>query len=132
MVDQKSPIIRTKNISKSFSGVRVLHNIDFEIYPGEVHAVVGENGAGKTTLMGIICGVHLPTTGELYVNGKREHVSSPHVARDLGIAFIHQEPLVFQDLDVTENIFVGHTRKSQGMFLDWSRMYQEAKNRPKG
>ncbi len=126
-MDQKSPIVRTKSISKFFSGVRVLHNIDFEIYPGEVHALVGENGAGKTTLSGIICGVHLPDGGEIYVNENNENISSPHAARDLGIAFIHQEPLVFQDLDVTENIFVGHTRHSHGMFLDWSRMYAEAR-----
>jgi rhamnose transport system ATP-binding protein len=120
------PLINTKRISKDFSGVRVLSDIDFEIRLGEVHAVVGENGAGKSTLMKIIAGVYLPSEGKVFVEDEEVVISSPHTARGLGIALIHQEPLIFSDLDVTENIFVGHTRKEQGMFLDWKYMYSEA------
>lgn len=127
MSDQKTPYINATNISKSFNKVTVLQNIDFEIYPGEVHALVGENGAGKSTLVKVICGVHEPDTGHLEVDGKKVQIPDPNTARDLGIAFIHQEPLIFQDLDVTENIFVGHTRGSQGLFLNWPTMYEEAK-----
>ena len=127
MESGKKPLIETKKISKDFSGVCVLNKIDFSIYPGEIHAVVGENGAGKSTLMKIIAGVHLPSGGEILVNDKITEIPSPHAARGLGIALIHQEPLVFGDLDVTENIFVGHTRDNHGLFLDWKRMYTEAK-----
>lgn len=127
MSDQTSPFIRATNISKSFSKVTVLQDVDFEIFPGEVHALVGENGAGKSTLVKVICGVHPPDRGSLVVDGKEEVIPDPNAARDLGIAFIHQEPLIFQDLDVTENIFIGHTRNTQGVFLNWPAMYNQAK-----
>jgi rhamnose transport system ATP-binding protein len=127
MEEHEKPIVTTEKISKDFNGVRVLSDIDFEIRLGEIHAVVGENGAGKSTLMKIIAGVHLPSEGKVLVETEAVVISSPHTARDLGIALIHQEPLIFSDLDVTENIFVGHTRKSQGMFIDWKIMYSEAK-----
>lgn len=127
MKDKQIPLVRTENISKDFSGVRVLSGVDLEIYCGEIHAVVGENGAGKSTLMKLISGVHTPSEGKIFVEGEEVSIPSPHEARDLGIALIHQEPLIFSDLDVTENIFVGHTRKEQGVFLKWNYMYSEAK-----
>jgi rhamnose transport system ATP-binding protein len=126
MSAETSPFIRATQISKSFSKVTVLQDVDFEIFPGEVHALVGENGAGKSTLVKVICGVHPPDKGVLVVDGKEENIPDPNVARDLGISFIHQEPLIFQDLNVTENIFVGHTRGSQGIFLNWPAMYKKA------
>ena len=121
------PIISVRALSKAFSGVTVLHNIDFDIYPGEVHAVVGENGAGKSTLVKIISGVHLPTHGEIFLDGKPVKIPNPHVARELGIALIHQEPLTFPDLDVTENIFAGHTREGKARFIDWKKKRQQAR-----
>jgi len=127
MSEQKVPIIKACNICKSFSGVKVLSDVNFELYPGEVHALVGENGAGKSTLVKIICGVHQPSSGEIYMDEKKVSIDSPHTARDLGIALIHQEPLTFPDLDVTENIFVGHTRQGSGMFIDWPGKYKEAR-----
>lgn len=127
MAEQKVPIIRTSGITKEFSGVQVLQKVDFDIYPGEVHALLGENGAGKSTLMKIVCGVYTPTAGEVYMNDQLVDISSPHMARDLGIALIHQEPLTFPDLDVTENIFMGHTRQDNSMFIDWTNMYREAR-----
>ncbi|QGP91604.1 Ribose import ATP-binding protein RbsA [Neomoorella glycerini] len=126
---EKVPVIRTLDISKSFSGINVLNKISFEVYPGEVHALIGENGAGKSTLVKIICGVYQPSAGEIYVDEKKVSVSSPIVARDLGIALIHQEPLSFPDLDIAENIFIGHTRvkNKQSIFVDWHGKYQEAR-----
>ncbi len=120
------PVVQTKAISKSFSGVEVLSKVDLDLFPGQIHAVVGENGAGKSTLMKIICGVIRPSEGEIHVEGRKVNIDSPHRARDMGIALIHQEPVVFADLDVTENIFMGHTRKRNTAFIAWNNMYAEA------
>lgn len=122
-----NPIIRVKNMTKAFSGVTVLHNVDFDIYPGEVHALLGENGAGKSTLVKIISGVHMPTAGEIYMGDKPIKIPNPHAARELGISLIHQEPLTFSDLNVTENIFAGHTRDGKKAFIDWKQKKKQAR-----
>jgi rhamnose transport system ATP-binding protein len=128
MVDQKTePIVKACKISKSFSGVEVLHKVDLDIYPGEIHALVGENGAGKTTLMKIISGVYQPDHGSIFVEDKNVEIASPRVAEKLGIALIHQEPLIFSDLDVAENIFIGHNPLGNKLTVQWSWMYAEAK-----
>ena len=121
----QKPIISVKKIGKAFSGVVVLNNVDFDVYAGEVHAIVGENGAGKSTLVKIISGVHEPTGGEVFVDDKKVHFKSPHDARDAGIAMIYQEPLTFQDLNVTENVFLGHTRDKSAFRIKWRELYKE-------
>jgi ABC-type sugar transport system ATPase subunit len=120
-------LIVAKGITKAFSGVVVLKNIDFQINPGEVHGVVGENGAGKTTLMKIINGVFPPTEGSIFVEGKEKKINSPHNARQLGIVLIHQEPLTFQDLNVTENIFLGNDAVYRRGLVDWKSNYKKSK-----
>jgi len=127
MKDRGTPIVSVKNVSKSFSGVTVLKNIDFDLYPGEVHALLGENGAGKTTLVKIISGVFPPTKGEIYFKGKKTAINNPHAAREMGIALIHQEPLTFPDLNVTENIFVGHTKEGKSPTIDWKKKRERAR-----
>ncbi|HWP39626.1 MAG TPA: sugar ABC transporter ATP-binding protein, partial [Tepidisphaeraceae bacterium] len=117
-------VIRTCGVGKSFSGVPVLIDVDFDIRPGEVHTLIGENGAGKSTLMKIIAGVHRPDCGKLIVDGQEVTISSPMAARRLGIALIHQEPLNFPDLSVAENVFLDH-RVPRGRLgqIDWRGMY---------
>ena len=126
MAEGLNPIISAKNIVKSFSGVVVLKDVDFNIYPGEVHALIGENGAGKSTLMKIISGVYTPTSGEISINGQPASFKTPHDAREAGVALIHQEPLTFQDLNVTENIYLGHTRGEGKMTINWKEKYKQA------
>ncbi len=126
MGETRVPLISAKKIVKSFSGVVVLNNVDFDIYEGEVHALIGENGAGKSTLMKIISGVYTPTGGEVQLNGQPVFFKNPHMAREAGIALIHQEPLTFQDLNVTENIFLGHTRDGKHATINWKQKYIEA------
>jgi ABC-type sugar transport system ATPase subunit len=122
----KEPIVKAKGVSKTFSGVKVLDNVDFDIRPGEVHALIGENGAGKSTLVKIISGVHQPTTGTLTVEGVQARFKNPHAAREAGIALIHQEPLTFQDLNVTENLYLGHTRGKGKPLINWNDLYKKS------
>lgn len=124
METNRTPLISVKKIGKSFSGVVVLHDVDFDVYPGEVHALIGENGAGKSTMVKIISGVHEPTWGEVHVEGQRKHFKTPHDARSAGIAMIYQEPLTFPDLNVTENVFLGHTRERTKVKIDWKQLYK--------
>jgi len=119
-------ILELKNISKSFSGVEVLHNVSFELRPGEVHALLGENGAGKSTLVKIITGVHHPDKGEILLNGEPVYFSDARESRQAGIAAIYQELSLFPDLDVAENIFAGRQPVTVGGRVDWRKLYAEA------
>jgi rhamnose transport system ATP-binding protein len=119
-------ILELKNISKSFSGVEVLHNVSFELRPGEVHALLGENGAGKSTLVKIITGVHHPDHGEIFLHDEPVHFSDARESRQAGIAAIYQELSLFPDLDVAENIFAGRQPVTPGSRVDWRKLYAEA------
>jgi rhamnose transport system ATP-binding protein len=119
-----NPVLELKNVSKSFPGVQALQAVDFEMYAGEIHALLGENGAGKSTLIKIISGVHKPDEGALHMNGQRVQFASPREAQLQGIAVIYQEPMLFPDLNVAENIFIGH--ETRGAVVNWRRMYRDA------
>lgn len=119
-------ILELKNISKSFSGVEVLHDVSFSLRPGEVHALLGENGAGKSTLVKIITGVHQPDHGEIRLNDQLVHFSDARESRNAGIAAIYQELSLFPDLDVAENIFVGRQHLTRAGLIDWKKLYAEA------
>ncbi len=110
----------------AFGGAEVLKGVDIDLFPGEVHGIIGENGAGKSTLGKLIAGVYRPTGGKLTIQGDTCTLGSPRQALDLGIALIHQEPLTFPDLDVAENIFVGRQPKDRFGQIDWSSMYVHA------
>ncbi len=121
------PCIQAVNITKIFPGVRALSDISIDFYPGEVHALMGENGAGKSTLIKILSGVYTATEGKVILEGQETHFTSPGQALEAGIAVIHQELSIANDLTVAENMFLGvePTRKD-GVFLDRKRMNQEA------
>ena len=110
----------TKNIGKTFSGVNVLRNVDFNVEPGEVHALVGENGAGKSTFAKILSGVYTPTEGEIFLDEKKIQIASPIAAQKNGISLIHQEPQSFSHLSVAENIFMGHMDGSNFSRVRWN------------
>ncbi len=103
----REPLLAMEHASKSFGAVRALEDVALELYAGETHALVGENGAGKSTLVKILAGVYWPDEGVLRMNGHELVLSSPAVARDAGIAVIYQEPTLFPDLTVAENVFMG-------------------------
>src|SRR4051812_22056414 len=120
-----TPVIQVQHVSKSFGGVHALQDVQFEIFPGEVHALLGENGAGKSTLIKIITGVHQPDSGEILLEGRPVRFGSTRAAQEQGVAAIYQEPSLFPDLDIAENILVGRQPVRRGV-VDWKRMYQEA------
>ena len=100
-------ILEAKGIVKDFPGQRALDHVDFDVRPGEVHALVGENGAGKSTLIRIIAGLYRADRGEILIDGKPQDITSPRDSQDLGLAFIHQELNIVPHLSVAENIFLG-------------------------
>ncbi|MDX1995908.1 MAG: sugar ABC transporter ATP-binding protein [bacterium] len=127
MTDQ--PILQLAHISKRFPGVQALKDVQFDVRPGEVHALLGENGAGKSTLIKIISGVHKPDEGTLMLDGSPAAFSSPREAQQRGIATIYQELSLYPELTVAENIFIGHApRRKVGPFdvLDWRAMNTRA------
>ena len=102
------PIIRMKNITKRFPGVMALDHINFDVLPGEVHALLGENGAGKSTLMKVLSGAYTPDEGSIEIDGKEYKKLTPHLSTESGISIIYQELSVVNWLDIRENIFMGH------------------------
>jgi len=114
--------LKTNNIGKTFSGVNVLRNVDFDLKPGEVHALVGENGAGKSTFVKILSGVYTPTEGNIYLDEKNVEITSPIVAQRNGISLIHQEPQSFSHLSVAENIFMGHMDGNNLSRVKWQEI----------
>lgn len=120
-----SELMRLKNIRKTFGGVHALRGVDFDLIPGEIHALVGENGAGKSTLIKIVSGVYSPDEGTILLEGSPVNLTSPRIAQDLGIVAVHQEPTLYPDLSVLENLFVGRFLR-RGFWLDWPSMNQRA------
>lgn len=127
MSDKQQAHLAARGLYMAFGGVNVLKNVDFDIYPGTVHGLVGENGAGKSTLAKIFAGVHRPKAGTIQMDGKPVEIPNPHAASALGIALIHQEPLTFPELDVAENIFIGRQPLTRGLpRVDWVSMYRRS------
>lgn len=116
-----------ESIVKAFSGVRVLHGVDFEILPGEVMALVGENGAGKSTLMKILAGVHLDWQGDVIFDGASVRFDSTRAAEEAGIAIIYQELNLVPGLTVAENIFLGREPTRFGGVIDYAAMNRMAR-----
>lgn len=106
-------ILEMENISKSFGGVNVLNEVSFDLYPGEVHALIGENGAGKSTLMKILMGVYQAEKGHIKINESSVSIHNPSQALALGISMVHQELSPVLEMSVAENIFLG---REQGCF----------------
>jgi general nucleoside transport system ATP-binding protein len=116
-VQAEAPALELRGITKRFGPVVANDGIDFDLRPGEVHALLGENGAGKSTLMSILYGLYSPTEGEIRVNGEQVEVTSPSRAIDLGIGMVHQHFMLVPVMTVTENIVLGE-EPTRGVLLD--------------
>ena len=115
-----APLLEVRKISKNFPGVRALENVSLHLRAGEVLAVIGENGAGKSTLMKILAGVQRPDSGEFWLNGETVTINDVRTAQSQGIALIHQELALADNLDVGSNLFLGQEPR-RGWFLDGRR-----------
>ena len=114
-------MLRMTGVSKEFPGVRALSDVDFEVLPGEIHALLGENGAGKSTLIKVLTGVYRADAGEVTLDGQPVHITSPTQAREAGISTVYQEVNLCPNLSVAENIFIGSP-------VRWKRMRGEAQD----
>ncbi|HEY8480127.1 MAG TPA: ATP-binding cassette domain-containing protein [Spirillospora sp.] len=121
-----TPALDLRGIEKSFGSVKVLHDVAFSAYPGEVTALVGDNGAGKTTLVKCIGGIYKIDAGEYRFEGRRVRVASPRDASRLGIEIVHQDLALCENLDIVENLFLGRERR-RGLALDEAEMEDEAR-----
>jgi rhamnose transport system ATP-binding protein len=126
MTQSGVPLVELRGVSKSYGGVHAVADVSFAIHAGTVHALVGENGAGKSTLVKILTGVVHPDEGELLIDGEPHRVGDPQTAHKLGIVAMFQEPTVFPDLTVAENVFAGRHRTTPLRTVAWGAMRSEA------
>ncbi|MEA3337905.1 MAG: sugar ABC transporter ATP-binding protein [Chloroflexota bacterium] len=120
----KIPILEMQHISKRFDATQALDDVSLLVYPGEVHALIGENGAGKSTLIKVMTGIYRPDQGEILLDDQPVHIHNSQQAQAHGIAAIYQEPMVYPDLNVAENIFISH--QDRGPVVRWGKMYDDA------
>ena len=121
-----APILTLAGVTKTFPGVRALHDVSFSLRTHEVMGLIGENGAGKSTLVKIITGIYAADAGEMRLDGALTSFASPRAAWEKGITAIHQETAMFDELSVAENIFMGHAPKTARGLVDWRAMRANA------
>lgn len=121
-----SEILSMQNISKSFPGVKALHNVNFSVKQGEIHCLIGANGAGKSTLMKILAGVYPKDDGDIYLHGEKVQIASPSDSKRLGVITIHQELSLVEHLTVAENIYLGTYAEPRFGFVSWKRLRKRA------
>jgi rhamnose transport system ATP-binding protein len=126
-IDSRVPAVALRGISKSFPGVKALSGVELELFAGSVTALVGENGAGKSTLVKILTGIYQPDEGTIEVAGASVRFSDAVSAARAGVTAIHQETVLFDELSVAENIFLGHQPRTRLGLIDWSRMMADAR-----
>lgn len=109
------PVLRARGIERAFGSVRALDGADFDVYPGEVVALIGDNGAGKSTLVKILSGSDQPDSGEIFLDGQPVELSSPSVAQELGIETVYQDLSIAPHLNAVENMFMGREIPRRGL-----------------
>jgi inositol transport system ATP-binding protein len=120
------PILKMRGVSKRFPGVLALDGVDFEVAPGEIHALLGENGAGKSTLLKILSGAQKPDAGTIEFAGEAVSLVSPHDAQQRGIVTIYQEFTLAPNMSIAENVFIGR-EPGPRLFVNWRRMAAETR-----
>jgi ribose transport system ATP-binding protein len=122
-----TPVLQFKHISKQFPGVQALNGVDFDLYRGEVHVLVGANGAGKSTLVKILAGVYRPEEGEIFFDGRPVSIKGPDQALEMGISIVYQNFNLINKMDVAQNIFLNRepTKGKLIKRIDWARIYSE-------
>ena len=123
---RNKPVLMLHDIHKYFGGIRALDGISFDLYAGEVHALVGENGAGKSTLMKIVSGAYIPDRGIIELDGTCYDRLSPGQARELGIGIVYQEFTLLPELSVAENIFIAKQPLTPSGLIDTKERNKKA------
>ncbi len=121
---QRKTLLRVSNLHKSFPGTKALKGVNLEIFPREIHALVGENGAGKSTIIKCIMGVHQKDCGFYFINDKLTEIHSPNHAMKLGLGAVYQDVMMAPDLSVAENFFLGQIPNKMGIIY-WKRIYEK-------
>ncbi|RHW28884.1 sugar ABC transporter ATP-binding protein [Nocardioides immobilis] len=121
------PLLQISKLNKSFGPVHVLHDVDFDVYPGEVTALVGDNGAGKSTLVKCVAGINGIDSGEIRFEGRPVTIADPRDATALGIEFVYQDLALADNLDITQNMFLGRELRRFGSFLSDGAMERQAR-----
>jgi ABC-type sugar transport system, ATPase component len=121
------PILEMRAISQVFPGVKALDDVSIQLLPGQVTALIGENGAGKSTLVKILTGIYRPNEGEIIIDGKPVTFAGAQAAIDAGVTAIHQETVLFDDLTVGENIFLGHAPRTRVGTIDWRTINEQSR-----
>ncbi|KSV77869.1 sugar ABC transporter [Sinorhizobium sp. GL2] len=127
LTSRMKPAIALEGISKSFPGVKALSDVSLALYPGSVTALIGENGAGKSTLVKILTGIYQPDEGTISVGDQEVHLPTALAAARAGVTAIHQETVLFDELSVAENIFLGHAPRNRFGLIDWKRLNADAR-----
>ncbi|WP_296038724.1 sugar ABC transporter ATP-binding protein [uncultured Agrobacterium sp.] len=125
--ERLNPVLEMRGISQIFPGVKALDTVDVKLYPGQVTALIGENGAGKSTLVKILTGIYRPNEGEILLDGKPVQFQSAQDAIDAGVTAIHQETVLFDELSVGENIFLGHAPRGRFGLIDWKTINEKSR-----
>ncbi len=121
------PVLALNGVTKTFPGVTALSEISIELFPGRVTALVGENGAGKSTVVKILTGIYQPDGGQIEIDGSVVRFPTAHDAGDAGVTAIHQETVLFDELSVAENVFLGHAPRGRFGLIDTSVMMDRAR-----
>ena len=119
------PHLELRNLSKSFGPTKAVQDVSFALREGSVLALIGENGAGKSTIVKLLTGVYQPDAGEIWLAGSAVRIQNPSSAWELGISVIHQETVMFDELSVAENLFMGHLPLKRGL-VDWKLLLEQA------
>jgi len=106
-MDEATPVVEMRNIKKNFAAVQALRGVDLVLHHNEVLGLVGDNAAGKSTLMKVLSGAYIPDEGEIFIEGKKVHLTDPLHARRIGIEMVYQDLALANNLDVTANVFLG-------------------------
>jgi rhamnose transport system ATP-binding protein len=120
------PVLSLQGIKKHFGGIKALDGVNLDLYAGQVVALIGENGAGKSTAVKIMTGIYRPDDGAILIEGNPVHLTGTQDAWRHGVTAVHQETVMFDDLSVAENIFMGHMATRAGGLLDWAGMRERA------
>lgn len=124
---QRMPVLTVKNVSKRFGGVKALRDASFDLFPGEILAIVGANGAGKSTLMKIVAGVYEPDTGEILVEGEEATFQGIAAVRAAGIEMVYQDLALVKNMDAPYNMFLGRIPTKWGVFVDDEQMARKTR-----